>query len=60
MGAQRLDARHRTLGLVLLAVAFDQRTGSPSPSSLHSFFSKSLGLCAITALAARRMMPVER
>jgi hypothetical protein len=36
------------------------RTGSPSPSSLHSFFSNSFGLLAITALAARRMWPVER
>ncbi len=36
------------------------RTGSPSPNALHSFFSNSLGLWAITWFAARRMWPVER
>ncbi len=35
-------------------------TGSPAPSSLHSFFSYSFGLWPITALAAPRMLPVER
>ena len=35
-------------------------TGSPSPNSLHSFFSKILGFLAITWLAARRIAPVER
>jgi hypothetical protein len=59
-GRAGLDARHGALGLVLLAVAGQHRTGSPSPNSLHSFFSKSLGLAAITALAARRMWPVLR
>ena len=35
-------------------------TGSPSPKALHSFLSNSFGLFEITALAARRMWPVER
>jgi hypothetical protein len=51
---------HGALGLVLLVVASTTRTGSPSPSSLHSFLGNSLGLGPITLLAARRMALVER
>jgi hypothetical protein len=35
-----------------------QGAGSPSPSTLQSFFSKSFGLSAITALATRTIAVV--
>ena len=68
-----LDERRRTrnmmappAGVYLVALCSRlpticaRRTGSPSPNSLQSFFSNNLGLPAITLLAARRMLPVER
>ena len=59
--AQRLDPRdRRARPRAPRRRIRRRRTGSPAPSSLHSFFSYSFGLWPITALAARRMLPVER
>jgi hypothetical protein len=58
--AQRLDPRQRALGLVDLVVALDDGDRLAGAELAPQLLLVELGLWPITALAAARMLPVER
>ena len=59
--AQALDLRGDEHRLLVLVVAAERgSTSSPGAASVHSSLGLRWALCSITALAAARMLPVER